>query len=78
MLIPLALGLDLPKPVVILIAIGIAFGVPFAFSSPPNAMAYGEGGLSARDLLRVGLPVMLIGSLLVGLTGQWVLGLLLK
>jgi sodium-dependent dicarboxylate transporter 2/3/5 len=76
MLIPLALGLGLPGSTAILIAIGTAFGVPFTISTPPNAMAYGEGGLSARDLLRVGLPLMLIGSLLVGLTGpaflRWV------
>jgi sodium-dependent dicarboxylate transporter 2/3/5 len=69
MLIPLALGLGLPHPIAILIAIGTAFGVPFAVSSPPNAMAYGEGGLTARDLLRVGLPLMLTGSLIVGLSG---------
>lgn len=78
MMIPLALGLDLPRTVAILIAIGTSFGVPFSFSSPPNAMAYGEGGVSARDLLRVGLPLMVIGSLLVGLTGPWFLGLVLK
>jgi sodium-dependent dicarboxylate transporter 2/3/5 len=74
LLIPLAIGLGLPYPVAILIAIGTAFGVPFAVSSPPNAMAYGEGGLTARDLLRVGLPIMLAGSLIVGLTGLAFLG----
>lgn len=78
MLIPLAIGLDLPKSAAILIAIGTAFGIPFAFSSPPNAMAYGEGGLSTRDVMRIGLPLMVIASLLVGLTGSWFLGLVLK
>jgi sodium-dependent dicarboxylate transporter 2/3/5 len=73
MLIPLALGLDLPRSIAILIAIGTSFGVPFAISTPPNAMAYGEGGLTARDLLRVGLPLMLVGSLVIGLTGLTIL-----
>jgi sodium-dependent dicarboxylate transporter 2/3/5 len=73
MLIPLALGLGLPPSIAVLIAIGTSFGVPFTISSPPNAMAYGEGGLSARDLLRIGLPLMIVGCLLVGLTGPWVL-----
>jgi len=36
-------------------------------------MAYGEGGLSPRDLLRVGLPLMIVGSLLVGLVGPIIL-----
>jgi len=72
MLIPLAHGLGLPPAVAVLIAIGTAFGVTFAISTPPNAMAYGEG-LSARDLLRVGLPLMIVGGLLVGLTGPHVL-----
>lgn len=73
MLIPLALGFGFPRSIAVLIAIGTSLGVPFTISSPPNAMAYGEGGLSARDLLRVGLPLMLVGSLVVGLTGPLVL-----
>lgn len=69
MLIPLSLGLDMPRSIAVLIAIGASFGVPFTISSPPNSMAFGEGGLSTRDLLRVGLPLMLVGCLLVALAG---------
>lgn len=72
-LIPLALGLGFPRSIAVLIALGTSFGVPFIISTPPNAMVYGEGGLSSRDLLRVGLPLMIVGSLLVGLTGPLVL-----
>ena len=72
-LIPLALVLGLPRSSAVLIALGTSFGVLFTVSSPPNAMAYGEGGLSAKDLLRVGLPLMIIGCLLIGLTGPTVL-----
>lgn len=73
LLIPLALTLGPPHSIAILIAVGTSFGVPFTISTPPNAMAYGEGGLNSRDLLRVGLPIMLIGCLLVGLTGPTIL-----
>ena len=73
MLIPIALSVGAPRSVAILIAIGTSFGVPFAISTPPNAMAYGEGGLGARDLLRVGLPLMIVGCLVVGITGLHVL-----
>ena len=76
MLIPIALGMGLPPSTAVLIAIGTAFGVVFVISTPPNAMAYGEGDLRARDLLQVGLPLMLIGCLFVGLSGpaflRWV------
>jgi hypothetical protein len=37
-------------------------------------MAYGEGGLTATDLLAIGLPVLLIGCAVVALTGGTVLG----
>jgi sodium-dependent dicarboxylate transporter 2/3/5 len=73
MLIPLALNLGPPHSVAILIAIGTAFGVTFVISTPPNAMAYGHGGLSGRDFLRIGVPILVAGCLLVGLTGPAVL-----
>jgi sodium-dependent dicarboxylate transporter 2/3/5 len=73
MLIPLALSLGPPHSIAVLIAIGASFGVPFVISSPANAMAYGHGGLTTRDLLVVGLPLMILGCLLVGLTGPHVL-----
>ena len=72
LLIPLALGLGLPKSTAVLIANGAPKLEPIAISSPPNAMAYGEG-LSSRALLRVGLPLLLLGALVVGLTGPRVL-----
>ena len=72
MLIPLSLDLGPPRSIAVLIAIGTAFGVTFVISTPPNAMAYGEG-LGGRDLLRVGLPILIVGCLLVGLTGPTIL-----
>jgi sodium-dependent dicarboxylate transporter 2/3/5 len=76
LLVPLVMTLDASPATAVIIAISASFGMPFTISTPPNAMAYGEGGLSARDLLWVGLPIMLIGCALVTLTGPPVLRLL--
>jgi len=74
LLIPIALRLD-PSPAgAILVAIATSLGVPFVVSTPPNAMVVGEG-VQGRDLLRVGLVVMIGGVLLVALTGKHVLAL---
>jgi sodium-dependent dicarboxylate transporter 2/3/5 len=73
LLIPLGLSIDGSASTAVLIAIGASFGMPFAISTPPNAMAYGEG-LATRDLLWVGLAIMVIGCLLVTFTGRAVLG----
>ena len=72
-----ALALTLvPTPsTAVLVAVATSFGVPFAISTPPNAMAYGEGGVTGRDLFVLGLPIMLVGCVLVTLTGGLVLGL---
>jgi sodium-dependent dicarboxylate transporter 2/3/5 len=76
LLVPLAMTLDASPATAVIIAIASSFGMPFPISTPPNAMAYGEGGLTARDLLWVGLPLMLIGCALVTLTGPPALQLL--
>ncbi|HZI09783.1 MAG TPA: SLC13 family permease [Myxococcus sp.] len=75
LLIPLALQLVPGASTPVLIAMGCSFGIPFVISTPPNAMAAGEG-LDAGELLRLGLPLMLAGCLLVSLTGPAVLRLL--
>jgi sodium-dependent dicarboxylate transporter 2/3/5 len=75
LLIPLALQLVPGASTPILVAMGCSFGIPFVISTPPNAMAAGEG-LEAGELLRLGLPLMLAGCLLVSLTGPAVLRLM--
>lgn len=73
MLIPLASVL-IPSPsTAILIAVSASFGVPFLISTPPNAMAFGQGGLKFTDLFWPGLLLMLFGCVLVSLTGKSVL-----
>jgi sodium-dependent dicarboxylate transporter 2/3/5 len=72
-LIPIASAF-LPEPsTAILIAISASFGMPFVISTPPNAMAYGEGGLRQSDLFVPGLVIMLIGCAVVSVTGRAVL-----
>ncbi len=45
-------------------------------SRPANAMVYGEGGIKSSDLLSTGLVLMVLGCLLVALTGPSVLKLI--
>jgi sodium-dependent dicarboxylate transporter 2/3/5 len=76
LLIPLASTVDGSASTAVIIAIAASFGMPFSISTPPNAMAYGEGGLRSSDLLFVGLTLMLFGCALTTLTGSAVLQLL--
>ena len=75
MLIPLA-NLLVPEPsTAILVAIAASFGIPFVVSTPPNAMVYGEGGLKFNDLFTPGIIIMILGCLIISLTGRTVLHL---
>jgi sodium-dependent dicarboxylate transporter 2/3/5 len=75
LLIPLGLSIDAAPSTAVIIAIGASFGMPFSISTPPNAMAYGEGSLTTIDLFWIGCSVMILGCVLVSLTGpaalQW-------
>jgi sodium-dependent dicarboxylate transporter 2/3/5 len=75
LLIPIAVQLFPSASMPILVAVGCSFGIPFVISTPPNAMVAGEGGVDSSDLLRVGLPLMVLGCLVVTLTGPWILRL---
>ena len=73
LLIPLATAL-IPSPsTAILIAVSASFGVAFIISTPPNAMVFGQGGVRFGDLFRPGIVLMIIGCLIVSLTGRAVL-----
>lgn len=75
LLVPLAMTI-IPSPSVgIIVAISASFGVPFLISTPPNAMAFGEGGLRSGDLFWPGIVIMLAGCALVAFTGPAVLHL---
>jgi sodium-dependent dicarboxylate transporter 2/3/5 len=73
MLIPLAYALDPSPATPVLVALGCSLGMPFAISTPPNALVYGEG-VKAGDLLLPGLFFMISGCALVALAGPLILG----
>jgi solute carrier family 13 (sodium-dependent dicarboxylate transporter), member 2/3/5 len=73
MLIPLAHALIPDPSTAILVAIAASFGIPFVISTPPNAMVYGEGGVRFGDLFLPGIIIMLLGCLIISLTGRSVL-----
>ena len=72
-LVPLASAVDPSPSTAVIVAIACSLGMPFAISTPPNAMGIASG-LSARDLAIPGLILMLGGCVLVALTGTYVLG----
>lgn len=75
MIIPLAMSL-IPSPsTAILVAISASFGLPFLISTPPNAMAFGEGGVEFKDLFWPGIVLMLFGCLVVSTTGPYIMNL---
>lgn len=75
MLIPLAASIDPAPSTAILIAIATSLGISFAMSTPPNAMVYGEGGITSSDLAIPGFILMIIGAAVVSLTRPFVLNL---
>jgi len=75
MLIPLAAAIMPDPSTAILIAISASFGLPFVISTPPNAMAFGEGGVRSSDFFWPGVIIMITGCAAVSLTGRAVLNL---
>ena len=73
MLVQIGLGIVPAPSFAVLVALGASMGVPFVISTPPNAIAYGQGGLSGRDLAVPGIVLMVIGCLLLAFTGPTVL-----
>jgi sodium-dependent dicarboxylate transporter 2/3/5 len=76
LLIPLGISIDPSPSTAVVIAIGASFGMPFTISTPPNAMAYGEGSLTTGDLLWIGGSLMILGAGLITATGPEVLQVL--
>ncbi len=72
LLVPLGLTL-VPQPsTAVLIAVACSLGAPFAISTPQNALVAGAG-VKGSDLLVVGLPLLLIGVVVVAVSGPTVL-----
>ncbi|MFY9345043.1 MAG: SLC13 family permease [Planctomycetota bacterium] len=75
LLVPLGMAIEPSPSTAILIAVGASFGMPFSISTPPNAMVHGTGEVSSRDLVWIGVPLLIIGCTVVTLTGPLVLSL---
>ena len=75
LLIPMAMSIVPTPSMAVIVAVATSFGMPFAMSTPPNAMAYAEGRLKASDLLVVGVPTMIVGCVVLALTGPAMLTL---
>ena len=68
LLVPLGLSL-VPQPsTAVLIAVACSLGAPFAISTPQNALVAGAG-VRGRDFLAVGLPLLVVGVVVVAVTG---------
>lgn len=77
LLVPLAMQL-IPEPyAAIAVAAACSLGVPFTISTPANALVAGRYEVSNRDMVKIGGPVLLIGSILMFMTVKWVVGWLL-
>jgi solute carrier family 13 (sodium-dependent dicarboxylate transporter), member 2/3/5 len=75
MLIQIAIGIAPSAQTAVLVALGASMGVPFVISTPPNAIAYGEGGLRPRDFLVPGMILMVVGCVMLAALGPWALRL---
>ena len=75
MIIPIALSIRPNPSIAILVALAASMGIPFVFSTPPNSLAYGQGGFASRELLIPGLLLMVIGCALLTLLGPMLLKL---
>jgi sodium-dependent dicarboxylate transporter 2/3/5 len=74
----LAAGAGLPPISVMLVAaLAASAGFALPIATPPNAIAYGSGRVTSRDMLKAGLALDVIGVVVVVLVvlalGRWVL-----
>lgn len=75
LLIPVALAAGHGGPALpVLVALAASFGLPFVVSTPPNAMAAGAGA-RASDLLLPGLILLVLGVLVLAVSGPAVLAM---
>ncbi|MCS7033970.1 MAG: DASS family sodium-coupled anion symporter [Phycisphaerae bacterium] len=73
MLIQIGLSIVPEAHFAVLVALGASMGMPFVISTPPNALAYGQGGLQPAHLAIPGTILMLVGCALLAITGPTVL-----
>lgn len=71
--VPIALGIGTTElaPILVGVAFGCSLAMALPISTPPNAMAFGSGELTGRQMLGPGLAMTLIGLALAVTTGYW-------
>jgi sodium-dependent dicarboxylate transporter 2/3/5 len=74
LLVPIAMQLIGEPYGVIAVAVACSLGVPFTISTPANALVAGRYEVSNRDLVKIGGPVLVVGSVLLFMTVKWVVG----
>ncbi|WP_119395420.1 SLC13 family permease [Salinibius halmophilus] len=81
LMIPVVISLPLPimqvAVLVVMVTLSCSLGMVLPVSTPPNAIAFSSGVLTSKQLVRGGLGIALIGTLLLLILGptylQWVL-----
>ena len=62
----------------VMIAVASSYAVGLPISTPPNAIAYGSGLVSTRDIMAIGVITSIIGTILIIATGPAVVGFFLR
>jgi sodium-dependent dicarboxylate transporter 2/3/5 len=73
LLVPLAVSLPGQNPVLlaIIVALASSFDIPLPVATPPLAMAYGTQEVSVKEMLKAGIPIILIANFLILFGIQW-------
>ncbi len=74
LLLPVAARLDPSPATMIMVAVATSVGVPFAVSTPPNAMVV-QHGVRSVDLFRPGIVILIVGAITIAVTGPRVLAI---
>jgi sodium-dependent dicarboxylate transporter 2/3/5 len=78
LVMPVTLGLAMTgiSPVLLGTAFACSLAMALPISTPPNAMAFSTGALEAKDIMRTGLPLTVIGLALTFTLFYWWWGVL--
>ena len=73
LMMPIILGMSIEplSPVLIGIAFACSMAMPLPVSTPPNAMAFSSGEITAGPMFKTGLCITIVGLVLTFSTGYW-------
>ena len=67
------LALDLQTVIMVTATLAVSCDFMFPFSTPPNAIVFGAGKLTMRDMLKAGSWLTLIGVIVIAACVTWLL-----